>query len=105
MARKKKNITLENVLIEDYAAEGKSLARVDGKVIFVEQVVPGDVVDVRLTKNKKTGERAGLPIFMLTRTKECSRSARILAPVAAASGRCCLTICSCSISKSRCRII
>lgn len=53
MARKKKNITLENVLIEDYAAEGKSLARLDGKVIFVEQVVPGDVVDVCLTKNKK----------------------------------------------------
>ena len=53
MARKKKNITLEKVLIEDYAAEGRSLARVDGKVVFVEQVVPGDVVDIRLTKNKK----------------------------------------------------
>jgi len=53
LARKKKNITLENVLIEDYAAEGKSLARVEGKVIFVEQVVPGDVVDICLTKNKK----------------------------------------------------
>lgn len=53
LARKHKNITLEKVLIEDYAAEGRSLARVDGKVIFVEQVVPGDIVDVRLTKNKK----------------------------------------------------
>lgn len=53
MARKRKNITLEKVLIEDYAAEGRSLARVDGKVIFVEQVVPGDIVDVFLTKNKK----------------------------------------------------
>ncbi|TXI35292.1 MAG: 23S rRNA (uracil(1939)-C(5))-methyltransferase RlmD [Niabella sp.] len=53
MARKKKNIIIEKVLIEDYAAEGRSLARVDGKVIFVDQVVPGDVVDVRLTKNKK----------------------------------------------------
>lgn len=54
MARKKKkNIVLENIRIEDYAAEGKSIARVDGKVIFVEQVVPGDVVDIRLGKNKK----------------------------------------------------
>ena len=35
---------LEKVLIEDYAAEGKALARVDGKVIFVEGAVPGDVV-------------------------------------------------------------
>lgn len=39
--------------MEAYAAEGKSLARVDGKVIFVEQAVPGDVVDIRLGKNKK----------------------------------------------------
>lgn len=51
--RKKKNIILENILIEDYAAEGKSLARVEGKVIFVEQAVPGDIVDIKLTKNKK----------------------------------------------------
>jgi 23S rRNA (uracil1939-C5)-methyltransferase len=51
--RKKKNIVLENILVEDYAAEGKSLARVDGKVIFIEDAVPGDIVNVRLSKNKK----------------------------------------------------
>jgi len=48
--RKKKNIILEKLLVEDYAAGGKSLAKVDGKVIFIENVVPGDVVDVRLMK-------------------------------------------------------
>ncbi len=48
-----KNIILRNVHVEDYAAEGKSLARVEGKVIFIDNVVPGDVVDVRLTKSKK----------------------------------------------------
>lgn len=53
MARRKKDIVLQKILIEDYAAEGKSLARVDGKVIFVERVVPGDVVDIRVTKSKK----------------------------------------------------
>lgn len=53
MRKKNKNITLTNILIEDYAAEGKSLARVDGKVIFVENVIPGDIVDLRLGKNKK----------------------------------------------------
>lgn len=53
MGRKKRNIVLENIRVEDYAAEGKSLARVDGKVIFIENVVPGDVVDVQLGKNKK----------------------------------------------------
>ena len=51
--RKKKDIILEKIEVEDYAAEGKSLARVDGKVIFIENVVPGDVVDVQLLKNKK----------------------------------------------------
>jgi len=51
--RKKKNILVEKVLVENYAAEGKSLARVDGKVIFIEDAVPGDVVDVRLSKSKK----------------------------------------------------
>ena len=53
MRRKKKNIVLENIRVEDYAAEGKSLARVDGKVIFIENVVPGDIVDVQLLKSKK----------------------------------------------------
>jgi 23S rRNA (uracil1939-C5)-methyltransferase len=51
--KKKKSIVLEQVLVENYAAEGKSLARRDGKVVFIEGVVPGDVVDVRLGKNKK----------------------------------------------------
>lgn len=51
--RKKKPIVLEEVLVEQYAAEGKSLARRDGKVVFIEHAVPGDVVDVRLSKNKK----------------------------------------------------
>lgn len=53
MKRRKKDIILEKILVDDYAAEGKSLARVDGKVIFIENAVPGDVVDVRLVKNKK----------------------------------------------------
>lgn len=53
MKRKKKNILLEKVLVEDYAAEGKSLARLDGKVVFIEGAVPGDLVDVQLSKSKK----------------------------------------------------
>ena len=53
MRRKNKSIVLTNILVEDYAAEGKSLARVDGKVIFIENVIPGDIVDIRLTKSKK----------------------------------------------------
>lgn len=51
--RKRKKITLENISVTDYAAEGKALARIDGKVIFIEGAVPGDVADVYITRNKK----------------------------------------------------
>jgi 23S rRNA (uracil1939-C5)-methyltransferase len=53
MRRNKKNVVLKDILVADYAAEGKSLARLDGKVIFMENAVPGDIVDIRLTRNKK----------------------------------------------------
>ncbi len=48
-----KRIVIENLPVTDYAAEGKAIGRLNGKVIFVEAVVPGDVVDVLITKNKK----------------------------------------------------
>lgn len=67
--RKKKNIVLEGVLVENYAAEGKSLARQEGKVIFIENVVPGDVVDIRLSKNKKDWAE-GYPIQFKSYSKE-----------------------------------
>jgi 23S rRNA (uracil1939-C5)-methyltransferase len=51
--KRKPNTILEDLLIENYAAEGKSLAKANGKVIFVENTVPGDVVDVQLYKSKK----------------------------------------------------
>ncbi len=40
-------------MVTGYASEGKSLAKVDGKVIFIEGAVPGDVVDVFVSTNKK----------------------------------------------------
>lgn len=53
MRKQKKPVILNELLVENYAAEGKSLAKVDGKVVFIENVVPGDVADVQLFKNKK----------------------------------------------------
>jgi len=44
---------LQKVTIEKVAAEGKCLARVHNKVVFVSHVAPGDVVDLRVTKRKK----------------------------------------------------
>jgi 23S rRNA (uracil1939-C5)-methyltransferase len=52
-AVKRKKFLLENLAVTGYAAEGKSLGKHDGKVIFVEGAVPGDVVDVFITNNKK----------------------------------------------------
>ena len=48
-----KNKVLKNLEVTGYAAGGKSIAKLEGKVVFIEGAVPGDVVDVRLSKNKK----------------------------------------------------
>ncbi|HEY8690132.1 MAG TPA: 23S rRNA (uracil(1939)-C(5))-methyltransferase RlmD [Chitinophagaceae bacterium] len=50
---RKKKFVVKELPITDYASEGKSLGRVEGKVIFVEGAVPGDVADIFITKNKK----------------------------------------------------
>lgn len=56
MARNKKKQlpVLENVTITACAAEGKALARVDDKVVFVPYVAPGDVVDLQVKKKKSS---------------------------------------------------
>ena len=48
-----KNKVLDNLEVTGYAAGGKSIAKLEGKVVFIEGAVPGDIVDVRLSKNKK----------------------------------------------------
>jgi len=67
--RKRKNVILEKVIVDDYAAEGRSLAKVDGKVVFIESTVPGDVVDVKLFKNKKDWAE-GYPVQFHEYSKE-----------------------------------
>ena len=54
MSRKRKeHPIIENVLIEDVAAEGKAVSHTNGKVVFVPFVAPGDIVDIRVLKSKK----------------------------------------------------
>ena len=49
----KKNLPLlEEIEIQSVAAEGKSVARVDDKVVFVPYVVPGDIVDLQVKRKK-----------------------------------------------------
>ncbi len=45
---------IREVEIVDVAAEGKAIARIDGMVIFVPYVVPGDIIDVQVTKKRKS---------------------------------------------------
>ena len=52
MSKIKKNIFVENAPIVDISSEGKSVAKVEGMVIFVDGGVPGDVADVLITRKK-----------------------------------------------------
>ena len=50
---KKKNLpVIENIEITGVAAEGKALVRIDGLVCFVPNCVPGDIVDLQVTRKK-----------------------------------------------------
>lgn len=55
MARKRKELpVIEGVEITDVAAEGKALGRVDEMVVFVPFAAPGDIVDVKIDKKRKS---------------------------------------------------
>ncbi len=51
-SRKRKPL-FEGVEIIDVAAEGKALAKIDEKILFVQNAVPGDIVDVQVNKKRK----------------------------------------------------
>lgn len=53
MARKNKQLPLfKDLEVTDVAAEGKAIIKHDEMVIFTQYVVPGDVVDVQITRKK-----------------------------------------------------
>lgn len=54
MPRKNKKIEFHKIEITDAGAKGKCVAKApDGKIIFINNVVPGDVVDVQTFKKRK----------------------------------------------------
>ncbi len=60
MVSSKKKFHLQNINVEKYAAEGKSIAYYNDKVLFIEGAIPGDVVDVFVTKNKAAWAEASV---------------------------------------------
>ncbi|QIA09106.1 23S rRNA (uracil(1939)-C(5))-methyltransferase RlmD [Draconibacterium halophilum] len=59
MGRRKRNKPFyENVTIEDIGSEGKAVARVGDVVVFTKLAVPGDVVDLQVTKKRKRYQEA-----------------------------------------------
>ena len=67
MAKNRKQLPmLENVTITDIAAEGKAIAKVNDVVVFVPFAVPGDVVNLQVTRKKSS--------FMEARVTELVRA-------------------------------
>lgn len=55
MSRKKKFHLFENIAVIDAAAKGKTVAKApDGKVIFLSNAVPGDIVDIQTGRKRKS---------------------------------------------------
>lgn len=50
----RKKIVLEEVEIQEVVAEGKTMTRVDDRVVFIKGGAPGDVVDIRVTNKRKS---------------------------------------------------
>jgi 23S rRNA (uracil1939-C5)-methyltransferase len=72
MGRRRKALPIiENLVITKAAAQGKSLGKYNDKVVFVNGVVPGDVVNVQVTKKRKSYLEAR-PTEILTYSTERS---------------------------------
>lgn len=69
MRKKKKLPILEKILITGVAAEGKSIARIDNQVLFVTNVIPGDIVDVQLTRKRKSFME-GIPVHFHKKSEQ-----------------------------------
>ena len=53
--KKKKNIVLENIELTGAGSLGKSISKKEGeKIIFTKNGVPGDIVDIRVRKKRKS---------------------------------------------------
>lgn len=74
---KKKNLPLlENIEITGVAAEGKALARINDMVVFVPWCVPGDIVDLQVTRKKQSFMEARVERIVQPSDKRCQPRCR-----------------------------
>jgi 23S rRNA (uracil1939-C5)-methyltransferase len=52
--RKREHVVIEDILITDAGSEGMAVGHWDEKVVFLRNAVPGDVVDILVTRQKKS---------------------------------------------------
>ncbi len=82
MARKKRKQIFEHIEVIDAGAKGKSIAKApDGKIIFVNNAVPGDIVDIQTTKKRKAYYEGSATVFH-------KKSAKRVDPTCAHFGTC-----------------
>lgn len=53
----------KNITITDLTEEGNGVARVEGKVVFVTNALPGEVVDLEITSSKKKYDQGRVVAF------------------------------------------
>ncbi|MCH9660082.1 MAG: 23S rRNA (uracil(1939)-C(5))-methyltransferase RlmD [Bacteroidetes bacterium] len=55
MSRRNKRVVLENIEVIDAGAKGKAVAKAeDGRVVFIDNAVPGDVATIQTHKKRKS---------------------------------------------------
>ena len=74
---KKKNLPLlQNITITGIGAEGKAVTRVDDCVVFVPWAVPGDIVDLQVTKKKHSFMEARVERYVRLSDHRCEPRCR-----------------------------
>lgn len=67
----RKKITLNSIEIHALSSSGSGVGRHEGKVVFVPYTVPGDIVDVKIRKNKKDyAEGIGIRFHQYSKERE-----------------------------------
>ncbi len=74
MKKRKPNKILHGLAVTDISSEGKGIARLEGKVVFIDGAIPGDVVDAEILKNKKSFAEGKVSVLLTASSLRVSPS-------------------------------